>query len=225
MSISRLAVFIALVAVLFGGISCKKVDAESPAAVNGAAVAELRIRSMTFSTRRPPEPGTLEQLRDLGVSHVTLIPFGYQRAFDSPSIRFDPDRRWFSESDSGITDLARRAGELGMGTILKPHIWVGHHSTDGQQRDQIGFEDDAAWALWESSYREFILHYADLATRIGADIFVVGTELATAAVDRPHFWEGLIQEVRGRFTGKLTYAANWYREYQSISFWPHLDFV
>ena len=35
----------------------------------------------------------------------------------------------------------------------------------------------------------------------------------------------MIFDVRDRYTGKLTYAANWYREYQSISFWPDLDFI
>jgi hypothetical protein len=180
---------------------------------------------MTFSSRRPPEPGTLEQLKNLGVSHVTLIPFGYQETFDSPAIRFDPDRRWFSESDSGITDLARRARALGMGTILKPHIWVGHYSIDGQQRNQIGFASESDWYDWEKEYRRFIFYYADLASRIDAEIFVVGTELATAAVQRPEYWRNLVTDIRDRYRGQLTYAANWYREYSDIAFWPDLDFV
>ena len=184
-----------------------------------------RYRSITFSSRRPPESGTLEDLRELGVSHVTLIPFGYQRAFDIAAISFDPSRRWFTESDSGITDIARRARSMGMGTILKPHIWVGHYSTDGQNRHEIGFDSEEAWQAWERDYLRFILHYADLAQSIRADVFVVGTELAKTAVERAPFWRRVVEEVRSVYDGKLTYAANWYREYESVSFWSELDFI
>ncbi len=215
-----------LVALAFAAIhtGCTDVGAGSGDAIV-SVVASQRIRAMTYSSRRPPDPGTLEDLHELGVSHIALIPFGYQRSFSSPSVRFNPNQRWFTESDSGITDVAFQARALGMGTILKPHIWVGRHSTDGQQRDQIGFETEDEWLQWESEYRRFILHYAGLAEAIQADIFVVGTELATAARLRPDFWRGVIKEIRTRYQGKLTYAANWYREFEDIQFWSELDFV
>jgi len=167
----------------------------------------------------------MEHLRDLGTSHITLIPFGFQEASDGPRIRFAPDRQWFSESDSGIRFLAQQAHALGMGIILKPHIWVGQYGPDGQLRHEIDFENERGWAAWEEQYRRFILHYADLAAQINADVFVIGTELATAALERPEFWRDLAGQVRTRFSGKLTYAANWYHEFEDIRFWSELDLI
>lgn len=215
------------------GASCvpERVEAESVAsaaptvATDHTTAYRSRIRSVTFSSRHTPAPGTLDDLRDLGTSHITLVTFGYQRGISDTSIRFDPDRRWYTESDRGITAIAKGARERGMGTILKPHIWVGGYNTEGQRRDMIGFSTEADWTAWESSYRSFILHYAGLASSIDAEVFVIGTELATAARERPDFWRRLASEIREVFDGTLTYAANWYADYESVEFWPSLDLI
>ncbi len=216
---------ILLVALFVPQTSCtREVDAES-AAGREALGTDSKIRSMTFSSRNVPEDGTLEKLRDLGVSHITLIPFGYQRRHDQTVVHFEPNRRWYTESDSGITELATRARAMGMGTIVKPHIWVGRYSTAGQSRNAIGFETEDDWRAWEASYRTFILHYARLAKSVDADVFVIGTELANPARSRPQFWRTVATDVRAAFDGKITYAANWWEEYEHIEFWPQLDFV
>ncbi len=205
--------------------ACASHDVDAETARDGEVVERSRIRSMTFSSRNRPDPGTLESLKEIGVSHVTLIPFGYMRGHDAPEVHFEPNRRWFSESDAGISELADQARALGIKIILKPHIWVNGHSGEGQQRDRISFPSEAEWSKWETSYRRFIVYYAGLADRIGADVYVVGTELATAAIERTKFWKSVVADVRDVFGGKLTYAANWYREYETIRFWPLLDFV
>ncbi|MEM9665530.1 MAG: hypothetical protein AAF970_11380 [Bacteroidota bacterium] len=182
-------------------------------------------RAITLDARRAPEPEVLPALRDLGVSHITLIPFGFQPALHVPELRMNPDARWYSESDTGIRTLAAQADTLGMGVIIKPHIWVGRYDVSGQTRADIGFDDEASWQQWEAQYRTFMLHYADLAAEVEADLLVVGTELARAARERPAFWRGLIAEVRTRYEGPLTYAANWYAEYDLIPFWADLDYI
>ncbi|MBT8399571.1 MAG: hypothetical protein KJO98_03770 [Rhodothermia bacterium] len=214
-------------------LSCapEKVEAESAVSISRSAAmkyrdeSQPRIRSVTFSSRREPEPGTLDELRHLGISHVTLVTFGYQRGITDTTIRFDPDRRWYTESDRGIQAIAEGAREHGVGTILKPHIWVGGYDTAGQRRDMIGFDTEAKWTAWESSYRTFILHYARLARNIDADVFVIGTELATAARERPDFWRRMANEIRAEYNGSITYAANWYAEYEDVDFWPALDLI
>jgi hypothetical protein len=60
---------------------------------------------------------------------------------------------------------------------------------------------------------------------VDAALLVVGTELATAARTRPAFWRALIAEVRSVYDGPLTYAANWYDEYEHIPFWDALDYI
>ncbi len=187
--------------------------------------ADVKIRSVTLDAVRQPDPATLENLRRIGVTHITLISFGFQPGYDVPEIRLNNNARWFSESDRGIRMLARQADSLGLRLILKPHIWVGEYSAGGQARHSIGFETEAQWAQWEAQYRAFLLHYARLAHEVDAAVLVVGTELANVAKTRPAFWRDLIAEVRHHYGGALTYAANWWEEYEDIPFWDALDYV
>lgn len=183
------------------------------------------IQSVTLDARRPPSDALLRRIRDLGTTHLTLIPFGWQRRPDAPSVRLDTSDGWFSESDTGIRTLARKAESLDMGIILKPHVWIGHYSSEGQARNEVGFDTEAKWTQWEADYRRFMMHYARLAQNVGADVLVIGTELHRAAESRADFWRQLAADVRTVYDGKLTYAANWYAEYEGIQFWDALDFV
>jgi hypothetical protein len=182
------------------------------------------VRSVTLDARRRPEPDLLPRLRDLGVTHVTLVPFGWQRAADDPQVRIDTSDGWYSESHRGIRSLARQADSLGMGVILKPHIWIGGYD-EQQDRSDIGFDAEAKWARWEESYRRFLLIYARLAEEIDADGLVVGTELSRPATTRSDFFRALADTVRTVYDGNLTYAANWHDEYDKITFWDALDYV
>jgi len=72
------------------------------------------------------------------------------------------------------------------------------------------------------SYTAFVTHEAQLATQVGATTFVVGTELEGMST-RTDDWRALIGQVRQRYSGTLTYAANWVAEAQRIQFWDALD--
>jgi hypothetical protein len=182
------------------------------------------VRSVTVDARHPPEPDLLVRLRNLGVTHVTLCSFGWQETADDPRVRIDTSAGWYSESHRGIRALARQADTLGMGVILKPHIWVGGYDAD-MDRTKIGYDSAAEWRVWETSYRRFMMVYARLAREIDADGLVIGTELSRVATERPAFWRGLADTVRTVYDGNLIYAANWYEEYQEITFWDALDYV
>jgi hypothetical protein len=182
------------------------------------------VRSVTVDARRRPEPALLPRLRDLGVTHVTLVSFGWQEATDDPEVRVDTSDGWYSESHRGIRALARQADTLGMDVILKPHIWIGGYD-EGMNRSTIGFETEAQWARWERSYRRFLMVYARLARDVDADVLVLGTELTSVSTARPDYWRRLADSVRTVYDGELTYAANWHREYRKIDFWDTLDYV
>ncbi len=179
------------------------------------------IRSVTLDAIRAPEPELLPHLSSLGVTHVTLVSFGYQRTLADPNIRYNPDARWYSESDTGIRELTEQAHNLGMKIILKPHIWIG----GGGWRGDLDYEDEADWETWEADYRTYLMHYARLAQNVQADMLVIGTELLHSSSKRPAFWRSLIEEIRTTYTGELSYAANWYQEYEAVSFWDVLDYV
>jgi len=79
--------------------------------------------------------------------------------------------------------------------------------------------------LWKKSYRDFILRYAEIAEQANAEMFCVGVEFSRLSVEKPEFWKKIIQEVRNIYSGKITYAANWYNEFEKVNFWEDLDFI
>ena len=156
---------------------------------------------------------------------MTLVQFGFQRSIRLSEIRMNPDAEWYSESDRGARELAQEADSLGIKIILKPHIWLGGYRAEGQSRNEIGYSEENEWRAWEVDYTTFLMHYAHLAEAIGAEILVIGTELARSAHERPQYWRSLIENIRSVYQGKLTYAANWWEEYEQIEFWDMLDYV
>lgn len=206
-------------------------EAQSPAheaddtSAADATTVSAPIRAVTLDARHPPAPALLDSLRDLGATHIALVTFGFQEGVDATDIRMHTDGGWYSESDDGIRALAREARAREMDLILKPHIWVGDYDTEGQSRQDIAFDAEADWQAWTRRYRQFLLHYARLAEDVDADLLVVGTELSGVVRERPAFWRELIREIRSVYGGQLTYAANWYEEYQDVPFWDQLDFV
>lgn len=166
----------------------------------------------------------IEPLVAAGVSHIVQTPFGWQRRVDSPRVTYRTEGVYWGETDEGLETTTRLAAERGIGSILKPHVWL-TEADDGRWRADIAMGSEEDWRAWFASYREAILHWARLAERLGMEGFVVGTELHRAAVERPEDWRRLIRDVREVFSGHLTYAANWYREYEEIEFWDELDSI
>lgn len=207
--------------------ACADAPAETADAPNLRPVSveePTRIQGVTLDARRKPPASTLPEIAALGVTHVSVVPFGFQRRTDDPDLRTNYDARWYTEGDAGIRALARQADTLGLHLILKPHIWIGSDDPE-QWSSNIGFETEADWAQWEATYREFALHYAHLSTEIDAPLFVLGAELGRSVREREAFWRSLIAEVRTVYAGDLTYAANWYDDFEQVPFWDALDVI
>lgn len=184
-----------------------------------------RIQAVTLDARQKPTSTMLPALKQLGVTHITLTQFGFQRNLDTPKILMNPDAKWYSESDQGARAFAHTADSLGLNIILKPHLWIGRYSAEGQSRHEVGYMQEEQWRAWEADYTAFLMHYAHLAEEIQADLLVIGTELARSAHERPQYWRQLIEQIRSVYRGRLTYAANWWEEYEQIEFWDLLDFI
>ncbi|ARS34743.1 glycoside hydrolase family 113 [Pontibacter actiniarum] len=171
---------------------------------------------------------TQEQLRALQLHHVSWIaqtPFGWQHSYNSPEVRLTKgNRAYWGERDSGLIHTTRLAKQLGLKTLLKPHIWLTDRS-EGKWVGAIQMQTEAEWQQWFSSYSKFILHYAMLAEKEQIEALCIGTELYLPAVEREQDWRQLIREVRSVYHGQLTYAANWYKEYEEVKFWDALDFI
>ena len=212
-------------------LGCADTESASPSSHAPRAVPDsapdapiFDIRSVTLDARNRPDPDLLVRLSEIGVTHLTLVSFGWQERTDDPNVRVDTSEGWYSESHRGIRALSRQADTLGMNVILKPHLWIGGYD-EGQNRSEITFETEAEWNRWEKSYQHFLMHYARLAQEIDADVLVLGTELTSTATTRPAYWRALADPARAVYDEKLTYAANWHKEYQQIEFWDALDYV
>lgn len=187
--------------------------------VRGICLAHIHRQGLGYGSDRSRE--TLERLRDLGVDWVSLTPFGYQPSVHAPEIRFRGDR---SLGDSAIVREARAARALGIRTLVKPHIWGGDFY-EGRWPGDIAMASERDWDEWFRSYEAFILHFARVAEAARADAYCVGCELVQATRAHPERWRALIAAVRGVYHGRLTYAANWYGEYDRIPFWDALDWI
>jgi hypothetical protein len=180
-------------------------------------------RGIAFDGYRAPQLtiSDIETLRALGVSHLALFAFGYMRTYQDPEVlRFGgPDTHW-SLTDDGLLHVARLARQVGIRVVLLPTL---ADFVDGRWRGEIEMNDERGWQTWLASYEQFILHCARLATRMDAVGFSIGTELRST-VHRAAWWRTLVTKVRRRFSGWLTYAANW-DDFDHVLWWSALDFV
>lgn len=166
-----------------------------------------------------------EPLEQDNIEWITLVGWGVQDDHNSQLMTHgNGDSLRMRRRDSSLLCRIELVHEAGFKVFVKPHIWV-RAPSDGKWRSDIYPTSDDNWALWQESYRTFILRYAKIAEAGDAEMFCVGTELSRLSVEKPAYWEGLIQEIRTVYSGKLTYAANWYNEYEKITFWDRLDVI
>jgi len=156
----------------------------------------------------------LKQLPAYGVNSIALVPYGGGRVMENRVvIRHGGNGSW--ESDAGIEVLSAVAHQLGMKVMLKPHLW-------GIGKEAAGSAD--LRQQWFEQYREFIEHYARLAARTHADLFVVGTELGTLTRHEDE-WRKVIACVRAIYSGPLTFAPTQGPEFETLAFWDALDYI
>ena len=156
----------------------------------------------------------LERMTAIGASAVALVPYAFTRAPSEPTIRFRT-----LETDARLVRSARQARELGLKTVLKPHLWAG-----SVFHGAIEFERKERFDIWFDDYRRWMLHFARLAEVHRFDALVIGNELA-GLTGHERAWRSLIEQVRRVYRGPLTYAAHWERELEHISFWDDLDWI
>lgn len=170
-------------------------------------------------------PTEFARLSELGVDWIVQTPFGWQRDPIRPGVVMaDQQRVWWGETDAGIRRTTELARAHGIRTLLKPHVWLRSRGSDVWRGD-IRMTSEQDWAEWFRSYAVFILHYARLAEELEIDALAVGTELPGTSLTREAEWRTLIRQVRDVYSGSLTYAANWDREYRAIAFWDALDWI
>jgi hypothetical protein len=160
-----------------------------------------------------------QELAATGANWAGVLVTWYMEKADSSAIAPDLLR---TPTDAAVRQAIRELRALRLDVMLKPHVDV----QDGTWRGTIRPRDPSRWF---EAYRGFLAHYAAIAQEEGVALLCIGTELATmSGAAYASEWDGLIAQVRTRYTGALTYAANANTpgdEFTSVSFWRHLDLL
>ena len=159
---------------------------------------------------------SVDAIADLGANTLLLVTPMFQDHVDSSEIRLNPAKCPTREQLTAILD---RADRRGLQTILLPIVLI-EFPGDKDWRGVLRPADQEAW--W-AEYERFIEYYLEIAVATGVDVFSVGSELNTTEgrLDR---WRHIIDRVRQRFDGRVTYTANWDR-YHAVTFWSMVDFI
>ncbi|MDY0910539.1 1,4-beta-xylanase [Microbacterium sp. CFBP9034] len=169
-------------------------------------------------------PAAADSMARMPEHGVTWTAIAYSALQDTPfstEIRF---REAPTVTDDEIVWAIREAKSLGMRVCLKPVV----NCADGTWRAHIGFFDqdvpgEPTWTQWFASYREFLLHAAAISEAEGVDLLCIGCEMVRADGQEPH-WRALISDIRGVYSGPLTYNCDKYQE-DRLTWWDAVDVI
>lgn len=187
------------------------------------------IKGITFapfaSRGEFDKPETKESLRVMKeqthADTVIFVPCGLQETAHSEEISFDHER---NVTDEELEKMIAYARELGLRVILKPTV----NCVNGTWRAHISFFDldvpcEPKWCNWFASYTRFQLHYAKIAERTGCEMFIAGCEMVMSE-HREKEWRKLIADIRGVYSGLVSYNTDKYQENQ-IKWWDAVDVI
>ncbi len=161
-----------------------------------------------------------KQADELSCSAIAIVPYSFMEQPDKPS--FLPiEHGAGGENDEGVIHSARTAREKGMAVMLKPQLWMGR----GYWPGDVTMNNDTDWQLFFDYYHRWMRHYALLAEIWQMDMLCIGTEFAKTTKVREQDWRALVKKLRGLYSGKMTYAANWGAEFEHFPFWDALDYI
>lgn len=159
-----------------------------------------------------------KHLYDLGVRAVALNPFGFVRSLGSTEVHWGGDG---SLTDDDLLAELDDLASMGIAVMMKPHLWCWDYEAGKGNMDLA----PADWDAWFASYTRYVTHYAALAAKGGAATLCVGLECALASQNNPGAWAKVAAACREVYGGSLTYAANWYQEFERFTDWAAFDLV
>jgi len=157
----------------------------------------------------------VDEIRGRGATDVLVVVNAYQSDRFASDISLRPRR---SPSHAAVERTIRQVREAGMRAALMPVVRLEQRAPH-EWRGRIAPADGLD--AWFAAYRGFVLPLAKIAEERGAERFVVGSELSSLEA-HTRYWRALITQLRGVYSGTLTYSANWDRV-QSVALWDELD--
>lgn len=185
----------------------------------------LPLRGATIQLHDPSKVNmykiAIDQMVEVGADSVQLVVGA--RMENGGSARIFVDVRQAPSADA-LGEIVKHAKSKGLRVQLMPIVLL--ESPRGNEwRGTIKPEIDgvSAWAEWFDDYRRMIGYFAEVAEANKVDVLVVGSELVSTE-DKAAEWAATIRMVRSKFSGMLTYSANW-DHYVNIPFWEQLDLI
>ncbi|MCU1588135.1 MAG: hypothetical protein JWN31_1628 [Frankiales bacterium] len=177
------------------------------------------MRGMALNDVQPGGRGLVALAADFprmaldGITSVSIYVYKYV----SDPTAADIHDGFLTPSDLEITTLASAAKASGLTMQLQPVLL--DDATSSWRGRYVPSDINAFF----TSYDAMILRYADLATKVGASLFYVGSE-NDAIAGYTAQWQKLIALVRQHFTGALSYMSTGYTPLK-VKFWNKLDVV
>ncbi len=159
---------------------------------------------------------------DSGANYINLVIPVHQTNIYSTDVQKGND----TPTDQSLADASAYIHSLG----VKMAVSIHNNPYDGQWRALINPGDRASWF---NNYGAITNYYADLGKRIGIDEIVLGTEMSNMTganynASNTGYWNTLIQNVRNRYNGKITYSSQhdgYMSDTSTIAFWDKLDYI
>lgn len=169
----------------------------------------------------PPEKFSENPFIEIGkvkADWVGLVPYGFSRQ-NVPKVSFNHGSQWWGETPAGVRESIRLAKADNIKVMLKPQVYV-----PGGWIGYVDFDNEKDWKQWESSYRQFVMFWLEIAKEMDVEMFCIATEYVIVVQKREEFWRSLIAEIRESYSGKLTYSSNW-DSFEKVPFWDALDYI
>ena len=173
--------------------------------------------SNAFSSSESDE--SLALLTETNTEWIAVCLSWVQSNTTSHDIHPDPDRTPTVDSVKQAITLAH---SLGLKVMLKPMVdTLEDEKTQGYPTVWRGeIESSDAWFV---GYSGFINFFAEFAEQNDVELFCVGCEFKATTSEKEQ-WENVVSGVRERYSGPITYAADW-TNYKNIDWWDSVDYV
>lgn len=165
---------------------------------------------------------SLREMADAtGCNAVVLTVAALQDHAYSTNVEFEtPDVM----SMEDVLRVSRYIKSLGLKLIVKAMV----NCRDGYWRAFICFFDthvptEPTWKEWFASYGAFVCALAETAWEAEADMFCAGCEMV-GTDHREGEWRQLIDNVRARYHGPVTYNCDKYQE-EHVRWWDAVDVI
>ncbi len=166
----------------------------------------------------PESDESLRLLTETNTEWIAICLSWVQTNTTSYDIRPNPNR---TPTTASVKHAITQAHSLGLKVMLKPMV-------DAIEREEL--RPYPVWrgeiqpsGEWFESYSNFINFFAEFAEQNDVELFSVGCEFKETTREKEQ-WERVIAGVRERYSGPITYAADW-TNYKNIDWWDSVDYV